>query len=45
MRFFEKNETINKGNLIGYETITFQVDTVSRPCAKLFNYINIKDFC
>ena len=31
-------------NLIGYETIIFQVYTVSRPRAKLFNYINIKDF-
>ena len=31
-------------SVIGYETIIFQVDTVTRPWAKLFNYINIRDF-
>ena len=30
--------------MIGYETIIFQGDTVSRPWVKLFNYINIKHF-
>ena len=31
-------------SLIGYETIIFQVFTVSRAWANLFNHINIKDF-
>ena len=44
--FKKKNEAINETSLAGYETIIFQVSvyTVSRPWAKLFNYINIKDF-
>ena len=42
--FKKKSETINETSLIGYETIIFQVDTISRPWEKLFNYINIKDF-
>jgi len=44
LTFLRKTETINETSVIGYETIIFQVDTVSRPWAKLFNYINIKDF-
>ena len=42
--FKKKKGTTNETSLIGYETIIFQVLTVSRPWAKLFNYINIKDF-
>ena len=42
--FKKKSETINETSPIGYETIIFQVDTISRPWEKLFNYINIKDF-
>ena len=43
-RKVEKFSYVNETSVIGYETIIFQVYTVSRPWTKLFNYINIKDF-